>query len=296
MLFVLIAITFLITLLLFILLNKEGFDHNLGHILPVHISDDLNEITVPNTLTTNNGEALQFMGNVKAPILNVSTLNVTDLATFNHLLIENETILNTVTLGPTKLVGNNLVEFNGTNPSSGSIGYKTELDTNALNIIGANNGTTKKVHLWDDVVIDGNLNLTGNMTILGSGQKWSLTARSNGWIDFLHNDTSQDDYTPGTGHLILSSDGNFWLANSNYQGWIADNEQTVLTNREQITARIKAEAERLAAEAQAAAEAAAAEAAAAAQAVQAAAAQAAQDAANAAAQAASDVGSWFSGW
>jgi len=232
-------------LVLFLLNRKEGFDSNLERMLHIYVSDDLQEISVPNTIQGD----MQFSGNVFAPALNATTLNA-EFANLQRLNVENTT-LNTVTLEQTKVEGSNLLELGADTGKSwdgnGSISYKTSWDTNALNIVGAENGGPRKVHLWDDVVIDGNLDLTGNMTIFGSGQKWSFTVRDNGWIDILHNDTSPDNYGANVGHVILSSDGNLWLARSSYPGWIADNEQAVSKHRDDVNAereREREEAER----------------------------------------------------
>jgi hypothetical protein len=243
----------LVLLFLMILLTKEkkeGFDDNIGRVIPIRVSDDQNQIDVPNTINSHNGQPLQFSGDINTTQLNVNDLQVNDRGTMTRLFVDNNATINTVTINqPVKVEGSQLLEFGADTGKSwdgnGSISYKTGWDGAALNIVGAENGGPRKVHVWDDVEVNGNLHVDGTITIGPNNQKWSLTARDNGWIDFLHNDTSRDDYGGDVGHTIISPDGNLWLARSTYPGWIADNEQAVNSARDdKITAERQAEAQR----------------------------------------------------
>jgi len=228
----------LVLLFLMILLTrekKEGFDDNIGRLIPIHVSDDQSQITTPNTIKSHNEQPFQFYGNIKATDLNVTDLQATQ-GTVDRLITENA-VLNDVTLNkPVQLEGSQVLEFGAdtakSKPENGTLGYKTPLDTSALNIVGAENGGPRKVHLWDDVEIEGDLHVNGTITIGPNGQSWSLNTRGNGWMDFLHNDTSPDDLGNDVGHIIMAPDGNLWLSRATYRGWIADNLQGVNGNRE----------------------------------------------------------------
>jgi hypothetical protein len=227
--------------------EKEGFDNNLGRLIPIDLSG--NQIKVPNTINSHNNQELQFVGNITMSDLNLTDLNVNDHSTINRLLVDTNTTFNTVTLNqPIKLNNSQLVEFGSgvtkSNPENGTIGYKTGLDGNALNIVGADKDGVRNVHVWDEVEIQGDLIVNGTLKFGPTGgNTWSLTTRNDGNIDFLHKDTSRDDYAPNTGHMVLSKDGNVWLSNSNYAGWgwIADNLQGINQHRDDV---INAERER----------------------------------------------------
>ena len=218
----------LVFIFLMILLTKEkeGFDDNLGRLIPIHVSDDQTEITAPNNINSYNGQTLQFSGNVNTPDLKVKDLQVNE-GTVTRVFTE-DTTFNNVTLNqPVKIEGSQLLEFGADTGKSwdgnGSISYKTSWDGDALNIVGAENGGPRKVHVWDDVEIQGDLHVNGTMTIGPSGQSWNLTTGGDGRLNFLHNDTSQDDFGNDVGHLMMTPDGNVWLSRSSYRGWIGNN-------------------------------------------------------------------------
>ncbi len=57
---------------------------------------------------------------------------------------------------------------------NGSISYRSTWDPQSLNIVGSDNtlGQGRRVHIWDDVIVDNtlntkNLNVTGNQTVNG---------------------------------------------------------------------------------------------------------------------------------
>jgi len=217
----------------------EGFDTTLIDVLPVQISKDDSSITVPNKVKGINGDDITFGGNIKTPVGWMKTLNSSQLATVQQLNVNADTNLNQVKVsGPTRIVGSNVLELGADTGKSwdgnGSISYKTSWDPNALNIVGAENGGPRKVHLWDDVEVDGNLyvnggnvHVNGSITIGSNEKSWNISVRENGWLEFLYNGTSRDNYNQDSGHIIMSPDGNLWLPRSSYYGWVADNLQTI---------------------------------------------------------------------
>jgi len=246
---------------------KEGFDPNIGRIIPIRVSETQDEISVPNTVSGTGDRGIEFDGNITANTVSADQLNVDGLATTQRLVANGDTHLNQVKInGPIRIVGSNELELGADTgkgwDGNGSISYKTSWDPNALNMVGAENGGPRKVHLWDDVIVDGKLNVKGslllpkgNLVLQGGGQTWTMT--TNGLLHFLHN-TELNDYTKNKGHLFMRPNGDLWLARSTFEGWITDNLQSVSNYRDEVAAERAAAAQRAAAAAKRAADAAAA--------------------------------------
>lgn len=212
--------------------TKEGFNQNLVDVLPIQISSDNSTISVPNHIHGTKGDDITFGGNIQAPTGTTEIIHASNYATLNNLTANGDATLNKTTIrGQTRIIGSNLLELGADTGKSwngnGSISYKTNWDTNALNIVGAENGGPRKVHLWDDVEINSNLHVNGEIKLGNGNNIWTIRARDNGWLEFLHNNTSPDDYGGNAGHVIMSPDGNLWLARSSYSGWVADNLKTI---------------------------------------------------------------------
>jgi len=177
-----------------------------------------------------------------------------DLNVGNNLTVTQNSTLNRTTLrGHTRIIGGQLLELGADTgkgwEGNGSISYKTSWDPNALNMVGAENGGPRKIHIWDDVEINGNLWVNGNLTV-GSGHRWTLNTQDWRLLHFLHNDTQKDNWGDNAGHVIMAGDGNLWVSRSSYRGWMADNMKQVARNRDEITTKIRVEAERVAREAE----------------------------------------------
>jgi hypothetical protein len=154
----------------------------------------------------------------------------------NNLLVPGATELNeTILRGNTQIVGNKKLEFGAneakTNPNSGTIIYKTNSDTtsgtssldpNALNIVGAETGSTRKIHLWDDVEVDSNLRVKGSIRIGTDEQYWNIKVQPDGTLHFLYKDTSPGDVDNDKGHITVTTDGDIRLAKSYFPGMITE--------------------------------------------------------------------------
>jgi hypothetical protein len=213
-------------------LTKEGFNQNLVDVLPIQISTDNTTLSIPNHIKGNKGNDITFAGNIQALSGTTDRIQSSDVATFNQLTVNGDTQLNQTTIkGNTKITGSNLFELCAYTGKSWNgnvtISYKTSWDTNALNIVGAENGGPRKVHVWDQVEIAQNLHVNGSIKLGSGGNIWTIRARDNGWLEFLYNNTSPDNYGGDAGHIIMDPGGNLWLARSSFQGWVADNLQYI---------------------------------------------------------------------
>jgi hypothetical protein len=213
--------------------SKEGFNTNLVDVLPIQITEDNTSISVPNQIRGNIGNDITFGGNIQAPRGTANHIQVSEYATLNNLSVNGDSQLNQTTIkGKTSIVNNNLFEWGSgmskSKPENGTIGYKTGLDGNALNIVGADLNNVRKVHLWDNVEIGSNLHVNGSIK-LGSGNNiWTIRVRpDNGWLEFLLNNTGQDDYGANVGHVIMSPQGDLWLARDKFAGWVTQNMQNI---------------------------------------------------------------------
>ena len=227
---ILFLILILFTFLVIRNYNQEGFD-SLVDVLPIQISSDNQTITIPNQVKGNRGDDLTFGGKITFPTGNLQTVNANQ-TTFGRMTVNGDSQLKQTTIqGQTRILGNNLLELGADTGKSwngnGSISYRTSWDTNALNIVGAENGGPRKVHLWDDVEIASNLQVNGSIKLGNGNNVWTIRTRDNGWLEFLYNNTSPDNYGANVGHILMSPDGNLWLARSSYPGWVADNLQTI---------------------------------------------------------------------
>jgi len=219
--------------------RKEGFDQNLVDVLPIQISEDNSTISIPNLIKGNNGDDITFGGNITAPIGNTQQIHASNYATLNNLTVNGDSQLNDTTInGQTRIIGSNLLELGANTAKSwggnGTISYKTGWDPNALNIVGAenpDNGGSRKVHLWDDVEVDGNLQVNGVIQLGNGSNIWTIKARDNGWLEFLYNNTDQDDPSNDIGRILMSPSGDLWLSRSSYPGWIADNLNSINTRQ-----------------------------------------------------------------
>jgi hypothetical protein len=111
--------------------------------------------------------------------------------------------------------------------NAGKIGYKT-FSNESLDIVGAGrNGEARKVRIYDDLNVGNSLRVNGSIKLGTANNFWTIQARDNGWLEFLYNGTSQDNYGDNVGHLIMSPDGNMWLPRSTNKGWVADNLQRI---------------------------------------------------------------------
>jgi len=212
--------------------RKEGFNQNLVDVLPIQISSDNSTISIPNQIKGNKGNDITFVGNIQAPTGTTNSLQSTNVATFNQLTVSGETQLNQTTIkGNTKITGSNLFELGAdtgkSKPENGTLSYKTLGNKDSLDIVGADIGGARKVHLWDQVEIAQNLHVNGSIKLGTDNNYWTIRARDNGWLEFLYNGTSPDNYSGDAGHIIMDPAGNLWLARSLYQGWVADNLQAV---------------------------------------------------------------------
>ncbi|MFH1811922.1 MAG: hypothetical protein ABIJ09_24500 [Pseudomonadota bacterium] len=66
------------------------------------------------------------------------------------------------------------VRDNGDSGDAGKISYKPDWDNTALGIVGAGSGNTRKIHLWDDVVVNKSLS-TPSLTLTGATPNSTLT-------------------------------------------------------------------------------------------------------------------------
>jgi len=230
------ALILLIGLIVCLRHLKEGFDQNLVDVLPIQISEDNTTISIPNQIKGINGDDITFGGNITAPTGYTQQIHASNYATLNNLTVSGDSQLNDTTInGQTRIIGSNLLELGANTGKSwegnGSISYKSTWDPNALNIVGAENGGARKVHLWDDVEVDGNLQVNGVIKLGNGNNIWTIKARDNGWLEFLYNNTDQDDTSNDIGRIIMSPDGNLWLSRSSYPGWVADNLNSINTRQ-----------------------------------------------------------------
>jgi hypothetical protein len=170
----------------------------------------------------------------------------------NTLNVRGITDLNNTTInGHNRILGTNRLEFGAntskTNPNSGSIMYRTALDTNAMNIVGAEHEGIRKVHLVDEVEIDGDLFIKGSLKVGPDNNGWSLYSENNGHCHFMYNNIEANNQDPNTGHIILSKEGDIWVAQSKYRGWVTSSEKDINDKINAIRAA-RLEAERIAAE------------------------------------------------
>jgi len=172
----------------------------------------------------------------------------------NNLTVKGQSDLNSTRLnGNNRIIGDKRLEFGASTPktqsNSGTIIYKSSLDPNALNLVGAEteNESKRKVHLRDDVEIEGNLFIKGRLNVGQDNQVWSLHSETDGQYHFLYNNIDPVNQDPNTGHIILSKDGDIWVAQSNYRGWVTEGEKTINDNINMIRAA-RLEAERIKAE------------------------------------------------
>jgi len=212
--------------------KKEGFNQSLVDVLPIQISSDNSTITIPNQIQGTNGKDLTFVGNIQAPTGTTDNIKATNAATFNNLTVNGDSQLNQTTIkGNTKITGSNLFELGadtGKNwNGNGSISYKTSWDTKALNIVGAENGGPRKVHVWDQVEIAQNLYVNGSIKLGTNDNYWTIRTRSDGRLEFIYKETGQEDFGNDVGHILMDPVGNLWLSRSSYRGWVADNLQAI---------------------------------------------------------------------
>jgi hypothetical protein len=217
--------------------KREGFN-NLVDVLPIQISSDNSTISIPNTIRGNNGDNITFVGNIQAPTGTTNTIQSTGDATFNNLTVNGDSQLNQTTFkGNTRITGNNIFEFGAdiikSNPMNGTLSYKTMENKDALDIVGAENGGSRKVHLWDNVEIAQNLHVKGSIKIGTETNYWTIRTRSDGRLEFLYKDTGQENFDNDAGHILMDTVGNLWLSRSLYRGWVADNLQGI-NNKEVI--------------------------------------------------------------
>jgi len=170
----------------------------------------------------------------------------------NTLNVRGTTDLNNTRInGHNRILGTNRLEFGAniskTNPNSGSIMYRTALDPNAMNIVGAEHEGRRKVHLVDEVEINGDLFIKGSLKVGPDNNGWSLYSENNGHCHFMYNNIEANNQDPNTGHIILSKDGDIWVAQSNYRGWVTSSEKDINDKINAIRAA-RLEAERIASE------------------------------------------------
>jgi len=162
----------------------------------------------------------------------------------NNLIVPGATELNeTILKGNTQIVGNKKLEFGAneakTQSNSGTIVYKINSDTNsdtttldatALNIVGAEGGGSRKIHLWDDVEVDSNLRVKGSIRIGTAEEYWNIKVQPDGSLHFLYKETSPGDIDNDKGRITLTKEGNIRLAKANFPGMITDNLKNISDN------------------------------------------------------------------
>jgi hypothetical protein len=212
--------------------KKEGFNQSLVDVLPIQISSDNSTITIPNQIQGNKGNDITFVGNIQAPTGTTDNIKANGDSTFHQLTVNGDSQLNQTTIkGNTKITGSNLFELGAnmgkSKTENGTLGYKTLLDTSALNIVGADMGGSRNVHVWDNVEIAQNLHVNGSIKLGTEKNYWTIRTRSDGRLEFLYKETGQEDFGNDVGHILMDPVGNLWLSRSSYRGWVADNLQAI---------------------------------------------------------------------
>jgi hypothetical protein len=246
----------LLSIFYFFFTTKEGFDKNLADILPIQISNDNSTINVPNTIKGNQNQNLTFKGGINVnnnaihkgnTFIKPTSHWVNAQPNIDLAIGDDDTGLKWKSDGIISYWGNaqeigtfghdgftvnnrRTMEFGKGEDkewNAGKIGYKT-FSNESLDIVGAGrNGEARKVRIYDNLNVGNNLRVNGSIKLGTANNYWTIQARDNGWLEFLYNGTSQENYGDNVGHLIMSPDGNMWLPRSTMKGWIADNMKVI---------------------------------------------------------------------
>ena len=103
----------------------------------------------------------------------------------------------------------------------------SKFEGNSLCIVGQDNPAGgRKITMWDNVQINGNLNINGGKIKIGS---WTIQ-EDNGHLQFIKDGTvytkgnaQYNDIPVDTGFSAITQDGNIWINRSIGRGWIGNN-------------------------------------------------------------------------
>ena len=111
-------------------------------------------------------------------------------------------------------------------------------EPSSLCIVGQDNPAGgRKITMWDNVQINGNLTINGGKIKIGS---WTIQ-EDNGHIQFIKDGTvytkgnaQYNDIPADTGFSAIAQDGNIWNNRSNGRGWVGDNTKEALNRIQNV--------------------------------------------------------------